>query len=115
MWPDVVVDLGTSVICFLSACYPALTGVNTPTGEFTLQPYSTDIRGYGGDVLVFKETEHVVFAIHRVIAVEGQNREQRIKSEDSHDRIITNGCINITPEVYSALFDCCSGSKLIIK
>lgn len=115
MWPDVVVNLSTSVICFLSVCYPALTGESTPSGEFTLQPYTTDSQGYGGTILVFKETEHSVFAIHRLIDVLGQNRNQRIKSEQPLDRVITNGCVNVSPEVFDALIDCCSGSKLIIK
>jgi len=115
MWPDVVVDLSLSVICFLSTCYPALVGKDTPKGEFTLQPFSTEQRGYGGDLLVFKETEHAVFAIHRLIEVQGQDRVSRINSDIPEMRIITNGCVNVTPQVYDSLSACCAGSRVTIK
>lgn len=115
MWPQVVIDLSTATICFLSSCYPVLVGVQTPKGEFELQQYTTDIHGYGGDILVFSESETAVFAIHRVIDVPGQNRPARIKSADTNDRVITAGCVNVSNDVYDALVDCCSASPLIIK
>ena len=49
----VLVDLATASICFLSQCYPALIGPDTPTGEFRLEQVRTQEAGYGGDVNPF--------------------------------------------------------------
>lgn len=113
---EVVIDLGAAAICFLGSCYPALVGANTPTGAFQLKHYTTDAPGYGGDLLVFKEDDTSVWAIHRVINVPGQNRPERLKKDDPKERrFITAGCINLEPEVYDKLAECCSNSPMIIK
>jgi hypothetical protein len=112
----VVVDIATALICFASTCHNALVGVNTPRGDFTLAPYSIQDPRYGGDLLVFKHDKTGVYAVHRVFDVPGQQRNARIRSPYAQHRItITAGCINVTPEVYDLLKDCCSGSKLTIK
>jgi hypothetical protein len=116
MLSHIVVDMATAMICFMSSCYPALVGKDTPKGEFQLTHYSTTLPGYGGDLLVFKEGEKDVFAVHRVIDVPGQQRRERIKSSDPQRRItITAGCVNVAPDVYRKLVDCCSDSKIVIK
>jgi hypothetical protein len=118
MFPLVVIDLGAAVICFMSACYPALVGINTPKGEFQLTHYETRSNGFGGDILVFLEPEDGdnVFAVHRVIDVKGQNRMSRLTSGNDSDRKpITLGCVNVMPDVYDKLVECCAESKVTIK
>ena len=113
---DVIVSLSTAMICFMSSCYPALIGKDTPTGEFQLKQYSTTRPGYGGDILVFKEDDNYVYAIHRVLNIPKQRRKQRLKSNDISQRIdVTLGCINVDPVVYDSIVQCCSKSKVIIK
>ncbi len=116
MFPDVFVDVAAALICFASTCYPMLVGVDTPRGEFQLIHYSAPDPGYGGDLLVFKETANDLYAIHRVINVPGQQRLARLKSLDAKRRNnITGGCINVEPTVYDELARCCYASKVTIK
>jgi hypothetical protein len=116
VFPDVLVDVAAAVICFAATCHPVLVGVETPRGEFQLTHYTTSIPGYGGDILSFKETNKYLYTIHRVIDVPGQQRLDRLKSQSAERRnTITGGCINVEPEVYEELVECCSASKLIIK
>lgn len=99
----------------MGSCYPALVGTNTPTGEFHLERRATTQQGYGGDVLLFKETEHDLYTIHRVINfIPEQKRQLRLHST-SLDRKITLGCINVAPETYDALVECCSDTTLVIR
>ena len=112
----IVVSLGAALICFANACYPALVGENTPVGEYRLEHRSTTHPGYGGDVLLFKDGPSGVFAIHRVINFNPlQRRHQRIASPAPRDRLITDGCINVTPEVFEQLVECCSDGYIVIK
>jgi hypothetical protein len=113
---DVVVDVAAALICFASTCHPALVGNDTPRGEFTLAPYTILDPRYGGDLLVFKHDDSGVYAIHRVLDLPGQQRLARLRSPYAKHRItITAGCVNVDPEVYGQLMDCCSGSKITIK
>ncbi len=112
---DIVVNLALSVICFAGQCHPALTGDTTPTGTFSMKRYSHPSPQFGGDLLVFKESQTEVWAIHRVIDAPGQNRKQRLLGPASGRRSITNGCINIDPKVYDLLVSCCSKQRLVIK
>lgn len=73
--------------------------------------------GYGGDVIQFKydERRNFVWAIHRVWRGSPmQHRERRLETPDPNDNWITNGCINVMPDVYEELKDCCSNAKLVI-
>lgn len=112
----ILIELSAAVICFAGSCYPALVGEHTPTGEFKLTKRYTDQQGYGGDVLQFHETNSELFAIHRpwVLRPE-QQRLKRLNSQNSKDRKITSGCVNVTNEVYQKLLDCCQGEVLTIK
>ena len=75
----------------------------------------TEQRGYGGDVLQFVEGKDRIMAIHRLWLLNPeQKREIRIHSRRVEDHFITNGCINIEPEVYEKLKNCCSGEPLVI-
>ena len=112
---DVVVDIAAALICFASTCHNALVGSDTPPGVYELAPYTTKLKGYGGDLLVFKVDGRDIYAIHRVIDVPGQQRLARIQSPHASQRVsVTGGCINLEPEVYQSLMDCCSTSKLTI-
>ena len=112
----VLVDLATATICFLNQCYPALVGAETPTGQFRLEQVRTKEPGYGGDVMLFKEIQTSVFAIHRVwLFKPQQNRLERLVSGKVSDRLAaTLGCINVMPEVYDKLLDCCNGQLLTV-
>ena len=120
---SVIVDISTAVICFISQlggtlqCHPVLIGADTPRGSFIINQRITEDPGYGGDVLQFKEDATGVYAIHRVYLLNPKERRaERLKSADPARRRITNGCINVDPEVYSQLVDCCSrNGELLVK
>ena len=113
----VVVNLALATICFLNSCYPALVGLDTPKGEFQMVQVITNQKGYGGDVLEFKETPASNYAIHRVWLLRPEeHRLERLQSNDPADRTtITHGCINLMPDVYEKLRDCCSTDMLKIE
>ncbi len=113
---DVLVDIAAALICFSSTCYPALVGKDTPAGQFQLTRYNTTAPGYGGNILLFKREGNMLFAVHRVLDVPGQQRPARLKSSDPAHRVaVTAGCVNVAPEVFDMLIDCCSNSKVVIK
>jgi hypothetical protein len=113
---EIVVDLASAIICFMSTCHPALVGDKTPIGAFSLTHYAVSEPQYGGDILSFAETDDYIFAIHRVIDVKGQRRKDRLQSNDSAQRInVTSGCINVSPEVYKLLLECCTNFSLVIR
>lgn len=100
----VVVDTEKAELCMESRCYPVLVGEDTPKGTFDLDIVKTNRRGYGGDVMRFKEDEKYLYAIHRVWTLKPEERRmQRIASANPADRFITNGCINVTDDVYAKL------------
>lgn len=112
----VVVDLTMATICFLNSCYPALVGPDTPVGNFPMIQRMTQQAGYGGDVLQFKETNDAWYGVHRVwLMVPKEKRAERLASSNPNDRVtITHGCINVAPDVYKKLVDCCSNDTLSI-
>jgi hypothetical protein len=112
MGTQVVIDIGSAMICFMATCYPALVGANTPTGEFTFEPYKTNKAGYGGTILVFKEQTNEVYAVHRAF---NDSRRRQLKKGTEERKTITKGCVNIDDAAYKKLFSCCSRAKLIIK
>lgn len=105
------VFLATALICFEGECYPALVGSSTPRGEFVAERQVTRLRGYGGEILTFKETATDRFAIHRT----WPGRERLYANASVYRRSITNGCINVQPEVYARLRACCDGAKVVIQ
>ena len=111
----VTISLGAALICFAGHCYPALVGANTPAGEYQLVRREVNHSGYGGDLLQFKEDEKEVFAIHRVITFNpAQRRIERLRGGSPAWRTITDGCVNVEPEVYEALVNCCANETLTI-
>lgn len=112
----VTVDLTAAVICFLGNCYPILHGPATPIGEFKMSQRIVQAPGYGGDVLQFAENEKMIFAIHRVWTLDPkQRRMERLETPSISDNVVTNGCINVKPEVYNKLIECCRRDTLVIK
>ncbi len=101
---SITVSLAKALICIAGECFPVLVGQNTPAGSFDLQLRYTISEGYGGDVIQFHETETLVFAIHRVWTLSPrQRRVERLESATPDDNVITNGCINVKPEVYDII------------
>jgi hypothetical protein len=112
----IVVSLAMASICFTGSCYPALIGDNTPAGTFSLSQQRILDPGYGGDILVYQESREYLWAIHRVYTLNPQERRvERLHSRRADQRrSITNGCINVMPDVYRKLVDCCSRDVLVI-
>ena len=113
----VTLFLAKALICFSGTCYPALVGSNTLPGEYPINKRYVLSEGYGGDVLQYRETDDMVYAIHRVWTLKPeQRRRERLQSDSpAMRRNVTNGCINVTEEVYEKLLDCCSNGTLVIK
>ena len=98
-----VVNLDRAEICMESDCRPVLIGKATPRGEYPLQLAKTDEKGYGGDVLVFKQDDTGAYAVHRIWTQRpSEKRLERIK-QDAERRLITSGCINVDDETYNQL------------
>ena len=99
-----VVDTKKAELCLEERCYPVLVGKDTPKGTFDLNIVKTNRRGYGGDVMSFKEDAKYLYAIHRVWTLKPEERRlERIASPNAADRHITHGCINVTDDVYEKL------------
>lgn len=105
------VFLASATICFAGACHPALVGSTTPAGEFVLERQATRLPGYGGEILTFKETVTARFAIHRT----WPGRERLYDRPNVARRTITKGCINVEPQVFAALLECCAASPVVIR
>lgn len=100
----VVVKLGLAMICYLGQCHPALVGASTPTGHYPLLHRRTLAAGYGGDILVFASRGNTVYAVHRVWLLRPRERRAARLLGVASERVgVTNGCINVSPEVYDAL------------
>ncbi len=121
---SIIVDISLATLCIIGSgdnpqpdrCYPVLIGADTPRGEYQLQQRLIDSPGYGGDILQFKEEELYLFAIHRVwLGRPWEKRLERLRNPNPKMRRITMGCINVEPEVYEEIVDCCSNATLTIK
>lgn len=102
----VIVDTSKAELCFADdhQCHPVLIGTATPKGTFGLTLNSTDKPGYGGEVIGFKQEGDFLFALHRVWnLIPSERRNERIASPVVSDRIMTNGCINVSDAVYEKL------------
>jgi hypothetical protein len=101
----IVVFLASAMLCIGNQCYPALVGRDTPIGKYPLIRRYVQASGYGGDVMQFADTPTGIMAIHRVwLGRPKERRQQRLASGDpTQRRSVTNGCINVMPDVYEAL------------
>ena len=100
-----VVFLASAFLCSPDHCYPSLLGRDTPVGHFPLVRRFVQAEGYGGDVLQFAATDSDVLAIHRVwLGCPAERRAERLAGGDASERrFVTDGCINVMPEVYALL------------
>jgi hypothetical protein len=114
---EVIVHLATATICFVGHCYPALVGHATPFGNYQIVWRKVVSPGYGGDILAFAEDSGGIYAIHRVwTSSPRQHRVERLThGSPAERRWITEGCINVMPEVYDKLINCCTNARLIIE
>lgn len=102
----VIVDTAKAELCFADdkQCHPVLIGKTTPKGVYPMTLLATKKAGYGGEVIGFKEQGDFLFALHRVwTQIPSERRMERIVSRFVKDRIMTNGCINVTNDVYEKL------------
>ena len=108
----IIVDTQTATACIHDDCYPVLVGKNTPKGTYGLNLSTTPDPLYKGSVLAFKSDSTGTYAIHRVWnGKPSERRNERLKGTVS-DRLITNGCINVSDDTYE-IFK--SHRKVIIK
>lgn len=108
----IIVDTQTATACIQDDCYPVLVGKNTPKGTYGLNLSTTPDPLYKGSVLAFKSDSAGTYAIHRVWnGKPTERRNERLKGTVS-DRLITNGCINVSDDTYE-IFK--SHRKVIIK
>lgn len=114
---EVIVYVALGLICFAGECHHALVGTDTKPGTYQQVLRLTDQPFYGGDVIQYDETADSWYAIHRVwLGNPHQRRLERLKSSDYKDRVgITNGCINVDPQVYESLKRCCLNLPLKIQ
>ena len=99
-------DTQKAELCFADTqdCHKVLIGKTTPKGVFPLTLYATAKKGYGGEIIGFKEEKDFLFALHRVwLGKPSERRQERIVSDKVSDRIMTNGCINVSDAVYEKL------------
>lgn len=102
----VIVDTAKAELCFADdkQCHPVLIGKTTPKGTFPMTIMATKKSGYGGEVIGFKEERDFLFALHRVwLGKPSERRMERIASPLVADRVMTNGYINVTDNVYEKL------------
>ena len=108
----IIVDTQTATACIQDDCFPVLVGKNTPKGTYGLNLSTTPDPLYKGSVLAFKSDSTGTYAIHRVWdGKPSERRNERLKGTVS-DRLITNGCINVSDDTYE-IFK--SHRKVIIK
>lgn len=114
----ITVSIARAELCVKNQCYPALVGKRTPRGSFSVFHARIEAPGYGGDVLAFTPSNYVqnsYVSIHRVwTRIPGERRIDRLYGPVEGRVNITNGCINVMPDVYNMLVDCCSNAKLVV-
>lgn len=106
----VEVIVASALICFNGGCWPALVGPATPRGEYELRLYRIADPRYGGTVMEFKREGGSAFSVHRT----WPGRE-RLYSAPADKRTVTNGCVNLEPDVYAALVECCNGVRIVLR
>ena len=106
---ELTLFVAQALLCSALQCWPVLVGPKTEQfigNDYPLIRRLTDDVGYGGEVLQFAETSTTVYAIHKVWTLKpNERREQRLLSNNSSDRVITNGCVNVDPALYSYLVE----------
>lgn len=101
----VTIFIGEALICYAGQCHPALLGPETPTGRYELVQRHVLAPGYGGVVIQFKETEKMIYAIHRPYSLDRKiNRKKALRSTNpAFRRSISKGCVNVEDAVFEDL------------
>ena len=113
---QITVDRAKAELCTPTFCAPVLIGAHLRTGLFPIQHARVLAPGYGGDVLAFDtRVDGVPLAIHRVWTLKPEQRRiERLQGPLAGRLGITGGCINVMPDVYARLVDCCSKGMVVI-
>jgi len=113
---QVRVDRAKAEICTPAWCAPVLIGTHLKAGVFPIQHARVLAPGYGGDVLAFDtRIDGVPLAIHRVWTLRPEQRRiERLQGPVAGRLGITGGCINVMPDVYARLVDCCSKGMVVV-
>ncbi len=114
---QVTVYRSEAKLCTDSFCAPVLIGTHLRDGQFPSQHARVLAKGYGGDVLAFDtRIDGVPLAIHRVWLLKPEQRRiERLAGPLAARLNVTGGCINVMPEVYERLVDCCSRGSVVIQ
>ena len=94
--------LGKALLCIAHVgCYPVLVGNTTPVGEYTMEHVIVVNGGISENVLKITES-----GVNRIVAIHRPPNATRVKllEQQSTDKI-TNGCINVTPELFDYLVE----------
>jgi hypothetical protein len=95
----ITVHLTAAVICFATSCHPVIVGRTTEPGRYGIdQKIALDPR-YGGLVLEFDHDGYSWTAIHRT----WPGREHLYAKPAQYRRTVTDGCVNVQPEVFDQL------------
>ncbi len=114
---QITVDRARAELCTPTFCAPVLIGAHLRNGYFPVQHARVLAPGYGGDVLAFDtRIDGVPMAIHRVWTLKPeQRRVERLQGPLAGRLGVTGGCINVMPDVYARLVDCCSKGVVVIQ
>lgn len=112
----IYVSKSRATVCAPGFCAPVLVGMALKAGHYPVLHAHVVDPLYGGDVLAFDErADGVPLAIHRVwLGIPAQRRIERLQGPLAQRIGITGGCINVMPEIYQKLVDCCSKGTVIV-
>lgn len=101
-----IMDAAGNELASAPALYGKRTGDGmslgeTPAGVFMLHNQSAP-RSYGGDLQQFATAPNGdIYAVHRVLTNNNQNRQGRLDSPTAADNRVSLGCINIPADIYN--------------
>lgn len=101
-----IMDAAGNELASAPALYGKRTGDGmslgeTPAGVFMLHNQSAP-RSYGGDLQQFATAPNGdIYAVHRVLTNNNQNRQGRLDSATPNDNRVSLGCINIPADIYN--------------
>lgn len=103
----------TALLCAGLFCQPALYGVRTPEGMFTIKKvYVRKSRHYA---LLFARIDGRSYTIHPIwLGNPSQRRQERLASMTARDNVITGGCINVSGQMFDRLWQLPDGTEVAI-
>ena len=95
---------------------PAIVGkvsTPTPTGVFEVRrAFSPRLNS---NILIFKQDDSGVYAIHPVVDVKGQNRRLALVQDNPNIRKLSGGCINLDKLHFDKLWDTASKTSTYLQ